>query len=422
MPPLPKIRSGPTRALGLCLATLLVSAFATAAAAQTPDALAARSLVVIDDICTQNGGQLGLASCNISQDLGGAEQTQATLQVTPREGVAAASNATQTTTSQIEGERDRLQERRKESGAGAQSTGRLGTFLNGTGGFGWVDARGEAEGYDVYGAGVMLGVDYRFTDQIVGGIGFGWNHQESEFDSETDAGATNQQVGGGDSRSHSYTASLYGSFFEGPFFIDGVVTYTYVDYEFRRAVDLLNLPSQPGGQIRADARGDTDAHQFGVTAGGGYDFQLNGATLGPIAQVEFLRTWIDGYRESGVPLFGLDFDDQDIESLVTSVGGQVSYAISTPCGVISPYARGTWEHEYLNSARSIRGRLFEDTSPASDTLVSRTSSPDRNYARVGGGVAAQLPRGFSAFVDYDTLLGLSKVQYHRLSIGGRLEF
>jgi hypothetical protein len=37
-------------------------------------------------------------------------------------------------------------------------------------------------------------------------------------------------------------------------------------------------------------------------------------------------------------------------------------------------------------------------------------------------MSAQFAQGFSAFLDYDTVLGLRDVEHHRFTLGGRLEF
>jgi uncharacterized protein YhjY with autotransporter beta-barrel domain len=406
----------------------VILCFAGPAFAQSQAALANRTEAALLDICVNSVGNdpvFVATSCDISQGLGGAVQTQAALQASPREANAASSTATQTTTSQVESQKTRLEQARVEpaaaggGGSAGGSEARFGGFLNGTGGFGEVDARGETDDYDVWGAGVNTGIDYRFTDQFVGGIGFGWNHQDAEFDDQTAAGM-GTTVGGGGTESDSYTPSLYGSFFNGPLYVDGVLTYTFVDYEFERAVDQPDITSP----FLGTARGDADAHQFGASIGGGYAFEFGGLSVGPAAQLNYLLTSIDGYSESGVPgMLALDYDDQTIRSVLTSVGAEASYAISTPIGVVVPHVRGSWEHEFENDERNIDARLVSNVdSSVTDTLFSRTVDPDRDYARVGGGVSAQLKGGFAAFVDYDAIVGLSDVEYHRFTAGGRMEF
>jgi len=393
----------------------LVLMLGAPAMAQTQADQIARTQSVMSSQCGNVASDftLGTTSCAIG---GGGQQAQNALTVSPREETAASSTATQTTDTQVSAEADRLEKARKEAQTKAP---RMGGFLNGSGGWGEVDARAEAEDYDVWGGGVQAGIDYRLSDALVAGFGFGWNRQNTEFDSQSAVNGSGTKIGGGEIESDAYSPSLYASFFSGPFHADAIFTYTYLDYEFRRPVVLLDT----GNDVSATARGDTDAHQIGTSVNLGYQFQAGGLAAGPIAGVDYRQTWIDGYKEKGVPGFPLQYGDQDIVSVVTSLGGEAAYAISTGIGVIAPHVRITWEHEFENDARNIDARLFLNTDTTrQDTLFSRTDSPDRDYGRVGAGVSAQFAHGISAFIDYDTVIALSDVEQHRFTAGGRIEF
>jgi outer membrane lipase/esterase len=388
------------------------------ALAQSQGELVTRVQAVTAAICGSAATDpvLQPGSCEI---LGGGQQAQNALSISPREQNAASSTATQTTDTQVSLETERLEQARLEAEEGSDGVARLGGFLNGSGGFGTVDSRGEVEEYDVWGGGLQTGIDYRVSDSFVAGLGLGWNYQRTEFDSQAAVNGDPVEVGGGEIESDAYTPSLYASFFSGGFHVDGILTYTYLDYEFERPV---NLPEVQGG-IFAKAKGDTDAHQAGVSLNLGYDFQLGGLSTGPIAGLDYRQTWIESYREKGVPGFPLDYGAQDILSLVSSLGGEATYAISAGFGVIAPHVRLTWEHEFEQDPRSIDARLFLNDDPTvNDVLVSRTRSPDRDYARLGAGISAQFALGISAFLDYDTVLALSDVEHHRFTAGGRIEF
>jgi outer membrane lipase/esterase len=412
-------RSSSFRPFFFAIAALLL--WHAPATAQTQGGLAGRTITVLKNLCAAAPSNTTLAtgSCDVGAGIAGpAQQAQDALTISPREQTAASSTATHTTDTQVSAEAERLEKVRLADLKAGEP--RVGAFLNGSGGFGKVKARGEAEQYDVWGGGAQLGVDYRLSDTLVAGLGFGWNRQNTEFD-KTAAATANliaNKVGGGEIQSDSYTPSLYASFFSGPFHADGIFTYTYLDYEYERPVALIGVTNP----FSATAKGDTNANQIGASVNLGYEFQHGGLGVGPIAGVDYRQTWIDGYSESGVPGFPLRYRDQDILSLVTNLGAEASYAISTGIGVLVPHIRGTWEHEFENDARNIDARLFVNDSSASDVLITRTESPDRNWARLGAGVSAQFPHGIAAFVDYDTVLGLSKVEQHRFTAGGRIAF
>lgn len=115
------------------------------------------------------------------------------------------------------------------------------------------------------------------------------------------------------------------------------------------------------------------------------------------------------------------FADQTVESVTTTLGGQVSYPVSTSWGVLMPTVRGEWHHQYEDSSRNIAVRFLGDTTSgmAFNTV---SSSPDRNYFTVGTGVSGTFAQGLSAFFNYDALLGYRSVESHLFTLGARMEF
>ena len=214
----------------------------------------------------------------------------------------------------------------------------------------------------------------------------------------------------------SFVFSGFGSWFDGPLYVDAMLSYTYVDYEAERDVNAGNIGAS--GQLDSE----TDAHQAGVTVGGGYQMQLEGVTLGPVAQMNYIYTRIEGFNEGGFASFALSYQDQEIESLVTSLGGEISYPISASFGVVTPHLRLTWEHEILDDPRKIRAGFLLDDSGNGNAITTETDEPDRNFGRISVGAAAQLQGGLAAFVEYETVLGLAHTEAHKFTGGGRIEF
>jgi outer membrane autotransporter protein len=141
-------------------------------------------------------------------------------------------------------------------------------------------------------------------------------------------------------------------------------------------------------------------------------------------RINYIKLDIDGYREeidNTNPGFGwaLAFDDQDVESLTTALGGQVSYAISTGVGVLLPQVRFEWEHEFLNASRTLTARFINDPQRAPIRFV--TDGPDRDFFNIGIGLSATFRGGVAAFVQYDTVLGLEDVTRHTVVLGVRKE-
>ena len=299
------------------------------------------------------------------------------------------------------------------SGGGASADpskafGRLGIFANGQGSFGDQATTSLTPGYDFYTAGLTMGADYRFTDQIIFGAALGYLRTKIDRASTVS-----------DSTINGYSLSAYGTYYiKDRFYVDGILTYGRNDYSLDRQSER-QADSGSGTTIdRITAR--TDGDQFSASASGGYDFSAGGLTFGPNGRVTYVHVHIGGYAERGpAGSNAAKIPDQTIESLTTAFGAQATYAISTSRGVLLPLVRAEWEHELRGDSRVLRGSLVSNSATQ---LTAQTSAPDRDYFNVGGGVTATLPRGISAFVYYEESLGRSNFTNHSFTGGMRFEF
>jgi outer membrane lipase/esterase len=292
-------------------------------------------------------------------------------------------------------------------GASADRTmgfGRLGIFVNGQGSFGDRDTTERTQGYNFFTAGLTVGADYRFTDQIIFGAAF--HYLRTKIDVADRAA---------DSTVNGYSLSAYGTYYvKDKFYVDGILTYGRNDYAIeRQALDLQ--------ETRTDTiTARTDGNQLSASAGGGYNFAVGGLTAGPTGRVTYTRVHIDGFTERG-PLgsAAVRIQDQTVESLTTAFGAQATYAISTRWGVLLPMVRAEWEHEFKGNSRIVSAT---PVSLPGLLLTAQTDAPDRDYFNLGVGVSATFKRGVAAFVHFEESLGRSSFTNHSFTGGIRFEF
>jgi outer membrane autotransporter protein len=294
----------------------------------------------------------------------------------------------------------------KGGGASADPTGLgglgLGVFVNGIGSFGDQRASSREPGFDFHTLGLTAGVDYRVLPQLVLGAAFGYASVKTDFDANA-----------GEMNSNTYSVSVYASYFLGAsFHLDGIFTYGWNDYDTKRNIVF------PG--VSATAKADPSGNQLAVGANAGYDFHFGGLTVGPSFRVSYVNVDVDKYRERGAGIFDLSVKSQNAESLTTALGGEVSYAISVPFGVLTPLVRFEWEHEYLAGSRIVQGTLISD--PSQTLFAARTNNPDRDYFNLGAGITGTFRSGVSAFFYWETILGQSRVTNHLFTLGVRVDF
>ena len=221
---------------------------------------------------------------------------------------------------------------------------------------------------------------------------------------------THDDASAGDATINGYSLSAFTNYYiMDRLYVDGIVTFGGNTYDTERNISGAS----------ATANGSTEGTQLSVSTSTGYDFNSRGFTFGPRFSVNYVRIHIDSYSERGASPFNLQFDSQTIESVSTTLGGQVMYAISMTWGVLSPLLSVDWEHEYLGNSRTVTGTVV---ATPSSVVVVQTSSPTRDYCNLGVGATATFKGGLSAFFRYGEVLGRSNFTDHSFNVGARLEF
>ena len=290
---------------------------------------------------------------------------------------------------------------------------RLGVFINGQISYGSKDATLNEAGFDFDTGGVTIGADYRFTDDFVAGLALGYANTDVELDQR-----------GGELDSKGYGLSLYGTYYKGDnFFLEGLLGYGKGDLD-----QIRNARFVVGDfSVYSSFEASPDVSNYAASIGGGYDyFHLDsGLTTTFFARLNYLKSKIDGYSESEVARANLSgmavaVKDQSYKSVTSDIGLQVQKAFSFDWGVLIPYARAEWEHEFENDAPVITASYLGNAAGAG-LMRFYGSELDANYGRVGLGASAQFMHGFSGFVSYDKLVGYQDFDQNDWSFGLRYE-
>lgn len=280
----------------------------------------------------------------------------------------------------------------------------LGVFL--TGRYIRVEADTTARelGSNTDGGGFTLGADYRIGSNFLVGAGFGYNHYATDFSNDA-----------GESDIDDYAGLLFGSAFFGEnFYIDGTVRGSHLKTDNKK-----RTPTFDGGPAFATQKSDPDGWTVSGDLGAGAEVSMGSLLLNPYLRVGVYHTKIDGFTETGGDgSMSLVVESQDVTSLPLTVGGSVVYYQSTPIGVIAPYLRVQYLHEFLDQADTVRG--FLKVIPDAKFKL-KPNSTDRDYGTVGVGSSISLARRWSGFVDYEALVGFSSLESHTVTAGFRRE-
>ncbi|MEH6592480.1 MAG: autotransporter outer membrane beta-barrel domain-containing protein [Halioglobus sp.] len=290
---------------------------------------------------------------------------------------------------------------------------RLGGFFNASYGTGDKDGTDRTNSFDFDSYNITAGLDYRIGDDLVVGGAFNYYNIDSDFD-ET------PEVAGGSTDAKGWGASFFGTWYKDNFYIDALAGYASSDYDTNRNIFIpSNNPTVSAIVETATASPESDDYTVGV--GAGYNFNHDALNWGPYFRATYIKVGIEDYREKGAETSGLNLDvnGQDWKSMTTVLGAQLSYTFNQDFGVLVPYARAGWTHQFENDATDMTAVYVDD--PRGNVLRAWTDEPDEDYAEVGVGVSAVFKGGLQAFFNYDTILELEDLTTHLFTVGVRME-
>jgi autotransporter-associated beta strand protein len=271
---------------------------------------------------------------------------------------------------------------------------RWGGFITGLGDFIHVGSTANAQSYNLTTGGITLGGDYRLTDNFAVGLSAGYVGTDSSL-----AGDGRLQVNGG-------KVGVYGTYWKDGFYGDIIAGVGYNSYDVRRAA------------LQGDARGSTNGVEFDGAIAVGYDWRLEGLSIGPTASFEYTYLGMNAFRELG-SLAPLAYPSQHDDSWRSTVGVHASYDLKLGKFLVRPEAQIAWQHEYGSRAASINASL--ESGPG--TLFSVTDAQTgRDSLLLSGGVSVLFNPHTSTYLFYDADV-LRKEYYSQSVTGGlRLSF
>ena len=141
----------------------------------------------------------------------------------------------------------------------------------------------------------------------------------------------------------------------------------------------------------------------------------------PIARFLYQHTGVDAMTENGALGADLAFGSSSVNSVLTFLGADAQYTMSTPFGPLYPIGRFHWAHQYSPGNTAVSVGYSNDPTVLSNFILPGTPT-SRNYFDLGVGLGLQLSGNSSAFINYDAILGISNTTYNSFTAGVRFTF
>ena len=310
--------------------------------------------------------------------------------------------------------------------AGADGYGFIGPWgisLTGSGSFGDIDTHKGETGFSLNTQDVVAIVDYAISQRVIGGLSVGYVGAQREFD-----------LGSGNLDTESFRVAPFMHFIPmANSYVNVLIGYSHLDLDSRRR--FTPVASAAGLVTKDDATANFGADQFFFDVGAGYTHNWGAWGLRGYVQGDFFRLHVGSYTEDGgqarlnnqdAGLPSLHVDGQKIYSFTSTLGAEVTYAISTHtyAGVIIPRVSLEWVHKFTNDQRTMNAQ-FQDTGlqtlQVDPSITFRTVGTTRDSGNVGAGIQLMFPYGIVGFIDYKALLQ-ARASNHTVAGGVRFSF
>lgn len=231
-----------------------------------------------------------------------------------------------------------------------------------------LDDTSKAKGFDADTNGIAFGFEKFVTDDVKAGIGYAYSNTDIDgFKRDTDV--------------DTHTAILYGEYKPSNWYVNGIATYGWSDYDESKNV--------AGIKVNADY----DVETFGLQAMTGYDMNIKGINVTPETGLRYVHIKQDAYKDSADQR--VSANDSDI--LTGVIGAKVSKDFELSNGMtVKPEARIAATYDLFNDDVNSVVTLANGSAYAVDG-----EALDRFGMEFGAGVTAEVNDNVELSLGYE---------------------
>ncbi len=180
---------------------------------------------------------------------------------------------------------------------------------------------------------IAVGADMRLSDKLLAGIQFAYTEYKGDFGGNA-----------GDFKLTVPTLTAYGGYGEGPWYVGATFGLGSLDFDTTRNIAL-------GAATRTES-GSTKGYHVTARVLGGYWFKYQNWDHGPFGKLTWEQIVVRQFSENGNDSTALNFNQQNNDPLLSSIGWQVAGNVSG----FRPFARTTWEYNFQNDVQQVTAR------------------------------------------------------------------
>lgn len=276
-------------------------------------------------------------------------------------------------------------------------------------------------GFDGNTDSVDVGFDYRLSDSSVVGAMLTWERMELDFDATNPGVNFTPASSSGSIESDSLGIMTFVSLgFGSGGYLDLSAGYRSGEIDYDRD-SVFQESTRQLAQTNSFTSGSADSEETWASANVGWQFPAGSWAFGIHGGLTYSDSEIDSFDErddSGSGL-AMRFSKTDQQSLVGTLGVRVQRAISMSAGVLLPYARLDYSHEFEDDPVSLQAGYLLDAG--ANILQLASDDPDSDFYIAGLGLSIVLANGWMPYADVSYWGGYEDLDRVRLQVGLRRE-
>ncbi len=184
--------------------------------------------------------------------------------------------------------------------------------------------------------GITLGLDAEVNEKLT--VGFAFTYAKSDIKTKDDVSQS--------TKGDHYMGTFYAGWNDGPWFMDGMLSYAAGKNDYKSAV----TEDDAGSSVARSYKGKGDTSTWGVTFGGGYNLPMSDEwTLQPKAEFNFYNVKVDDYKlENSGGAFEQQIKTEDVQITELGAGVRVMGDIAMEQGNLKPEFRLMGYYDFNN--------------------------------------------------------------------------
>lgn len=256
-------------------------------------------------------------------------------------------------------------------------------------------------GYDSDALGIMVGLGYRLSATLNMGGALDWTSYDVGYDGNS-----------GDLDSDIYSLTGFLSWYRNAWGVDLQAGYSQGSTQAQRRFAQLEI---------SEADSDYDSSQLDLSSQVDWSWQHGAWSLKPFLRLDYLKTTVDAYSETGTASWLVEAEKQTHEQLDSSAGLDTSYTLSYSWGVMIPAIKLSFVNQANLSNSPVAFQLIGVESD-SGRFELRADSPDSLFYQWDLSTAFVLANGLSTFIGGQLLSGYDGVSVYQVNGGINWEF